>query len=199
MEASSQDFQPITPPRSRIVSGIGWILAFIWNILAFIYTWYNKIIVLIFYRAPLRLLRSRGVEIWHLHKIYLYAKLIGKSFYLLPWATLTIWYLTVCVACGWPKTRPHMDSICLRPYTDPSREQFRWFDYWDTAADNDDTPDTLSESDEVLMIGYLDILDAAAVLRRRALELEDLACTNCSRLLTLLCKLLALVACLISS
>ena len=42
MEASSQDFQPITPPRSRSVSDIGWILAFIWNILAFIRTWYNN-------------------------------------------------------------------------------------------------------------------------------------------------------------
>ena len=49
------------------------------------------------------------------------------------------------------------------------------------------------------MSGYLDILDAVAVLRLQASELEDLPCINCGRLLIILRKLLALVVCFISS
>ena len=40
------------------------------------------------------------------------------------------------------------------------------------------------------MIGYLDIHEPVAVLRLQASELEDLPCTNCSRLLSFLRKLL---------
>ena len=54
--------------------------------------------------------------------------------------------MTVRPGCGFSITRPHLDSICLRPYVDPNRELPWWLNYWDTSADSDDTPDTLSVS-----------------------------------------------------
>ena len=139
--------------------------------------------------------RSRALPI----KSYLYTWSIVKSLYLIPWVALSIWYLTVSLGCGSSITRPHLDGICLRPYVNPNRELPWWLDYWDTAADSDDTPDTLSPSNEAFMLGYLGIHDAVAVLRLQASELENLPCTNCNRLLSNLGKLLALVACLRSS
>ena len=122
-----------------------------------------------------------------------------KSLYVGPWAMLFIWYLFVRLGCGSSITRPHLDSICLRPYVDPNRDLPLWLDYWDTSADGDDYLDTLSPSNEALMIDYLDIQNAVVVLRLQASELEDLPCTNCKRPLSILRKLLTLVACLISS
>ena len=110
-----------------------------------------------------------------------------------------IWYLFVRLGCGSSITRPHLDSICLRPYVDPEGGSPWWFDYWDASADGDDTPVPLSPSNEALIFGYLDMHDAVAILRRQASELENSPCTNCTVLLRNLRRLLAHAACLISS
>ena len=214
MEASSQGSHQITPSRWRIISSIGYILGFIWKWLAyilafiskwlrsistFIWEWQMKISFFILYRAPQKVFRSRGLQIYHLQKFYLYAKFIGISFFLIPWVILSIWYLTVHWGCGSSITRPYLNGICLRPYVNPNSGLPWLLEYWDTSADSDDTPDVLSPSMEALMIGYLDMHDAVAVLRRQASELDNLPCIHCNRLLSNLRKLLALVACLISS
>ena len=191
MEAS-QESPKMTHPGWRFFHSIKGILAFIWE-------WCRMISFSILYRAPQRVFRNRNLEVYHLKKFYQYAQLFIISILGIPWMTILIWYLIVHLGCGSLSTRPYLDSMCLRPYVDPNRELPWWVDYWDTSADSDDTPDTLSPSNEALMIGYLDIHDAVAALRLQASELEDLHCTNCDRLLSILRKLLPLVACLISS
>lgn len=191
-EAASEDSQQIAPPRWRIVSIISYILAFIWEC-------QKWITYQIFYRAPLRVLKTRDVEIYHLAKTYLYAKFVCKSLFVNCWAFLLIWYMTVRLGCGLSMTRPYLDGICLRPWVDPNRDLPWWLDYWNTSADGDDTPHTLSLSNEAFMTGYLDIHDAVASLRLQASELEALPCINCKRLSSILRKLLALIACLMCS
>ena len=122
-----------------------------------------------------------------------------RHFYFTPWVILLIWYLTVRLGCTNSTTRPHLRGICLRPYIDPNAGLPWWLDYWNTSAESDDFPDTLSLSNEALMIGYMDIHDAVAVLRVRVSELDNLRCTGCAVLLKYLRKLLALIACLIIS
>lgn len=144
-------------------------------------------------------LSNRNLEVYQLEKLQRYLNFILYSLYLSPWAMMFVWHLFVRLGCGSLMTRPHLDSIYLRPYVDHEGGSPWWFDSWDASTDGDGTPDPLSPSNKTLMIGYLDMHDAVVVLRRQVSELEDLPCTNCTVLLRNLLKLLAFFACLTSS
>ena len=123
-----------------------------------VWEWLPWILRWVFYHAPRKFARNRNLEVYQLEKLYLYLKFICYSLYVSPWAMIFIWYLFVRLGCGSSITRPHLDSICLRPYVDPEGGSPWWFDYWDASADGDDTPVPLSPSNEALIFGYLDTI-----------------------------------------
>ena len=203
MEESSQH---ITPPRSRIVATficiwtfiLGW-AKWIWEWAKWIWGWAERIKHNILYEQVKKLPTTHRLQNHQIEKFYVYMRFFLRHFYLTPWVILLIWYLTVCLGCTNSITRPHLRGICLRPYIDPNAGLPWWLDFWNTSAENDNFPDKLSLSNEALMIGYMDIHDAVAVLRVQVSEFDNLRCTECAVLLKYLRKLLALIACLIIS
>ncbi len=206
MEAATSDSQQITPARSRVILIILWIWTFIWlwakrilltigSIWAFIWVWARRINRRIWFEWPKKLPRTKELKDHHLEEFYVYVRILFKGSYLLSWVILFLWYCTVRLGCTSQMFRPHLNSICLRPYVDPNAGLPWYLDYWDTSAESDDFPDTLSLSNEALMIGYLDIHDIVADWRLQASELKRLP----SGLYDNLRKLLVPVACLISS
>lgn len=153
--------------------------------------WLRQLLFWIFYRTPMELLRSRGLHHHHLEAFYVYTSLVRTLFYVFPWIFLLIWYLTVYFGCGSSKARPYLDSLCMRPYLGPHSVLPWYLDYWDTSSKDIDTLDTLSPSNEALMIGYLDIHDAIVALRLQVSDLVETSDTKSHELLGVLSKLFA--------
>ena len=127
-----------------------------------------------FFKAPMKIGRRRGLQIYHLILLYSYSSIVAFFLWVVPWSGLLIWYLAIIQGCQWNPTRGLLQEICHQSL--PSHEVPWYLDLWNAQGNSANNTDAgLPLYIERLMIGHDRLKHASRALGHQISKTESTA------------------------